>query len=60
VDAVLNLTVPAAHAEIALGAVTRGKHVYEEKPLTATLDGARSVLEAAPSCARRARDGGPS
>jgi len=47
VDTVLNLTVPAAHAGIALGAVARGKHVYGEKPLAATLDDARAVLEAA-------------
>ncbi|MFE7168014.1 Gfo/Idh/MocA family protein [Streptomyces sp. NPDC057616] len=47
VDTVLNLTVPAAHAEIALGAVARGKHVYGEKPLAVTLDDARAVLEAA-------------
>jgi len=33
VDLVLNLTVPAAHAEIALAALTAGKHVYGEKPL---------------------------
>ena len=31
----LNLTVPAAHAEIALGAIAHGKHVYGEKPLAA-------------------------
>ncbi|EGX54692.1 dehydrogenase [Streptomyces zinciresistens K42] len=47
VDTVLNLTVPAAHAEIALGAVGHGKHVYGEKPLTAELADARAVLEAA-------------
>ncbi|MFD5402297.1 Gfo/Idh/MocA family protein [Streptomyces griseorubiginosus] len=47
VDTVLNLTVPAAHAEIALGAVTRGKNVYGEKPLAAELADAQAVLEAA-------------
>ena len=30
VDTVLNLTVPAAHAPIALGAIGHGKHVYGE------------------------------
>ncbi|MBC2900237.1 Gfo/Idh/MocA family oxidoreductase [Streptomyces cupreus] len=47
VDTVLNLTVPAAHAEIALGAIRHGKHVYGEKPLAANLPDAHAVLEAA-------------
>jgi predicted dehydrogenase len=47
VDTVLNLTVPAAHAEIALGAIAHGKHVYGEKPLAAELPDAHAVLEAA-------------
>ncbi|WP_405875669.1 MULTISPECIES: Gfo/Idh/MocA family protein [unclassified Streptomyces] len=47
VDTVLNLTVPAAHAEIALGAIGRGKNVYGEKPLAATLVDAHAVMEAA-------------
>ncbi|WP_291415800.1 Gfo/Idh/MocA family oxidoreductase [Actinophytocola sp.] len=47
VDLVLNLTVPAAHAEVALAAVAAGKHVYNEKPLAlSTVDG-RQILEAA-------------
>ncbi|WP_330268681.1 Gfo/Idh/MocA family oxidoreductase [Streptomyces griseorubiginosus] len=47
VDTVLNLTIPAAHAEIALGAVAHGKNVYGEKPLAAELADAQAVLEAA-------------
>ncbi|MCX4878810.1 MULTISPECIES: Gfo/Idh/MocA family protein [unclassified Streptomyces] len=47
VDTVLNLTVPAAHAEIALGAIGHGKNVYGEKPLAATLVDAHAVMEAA-------------
>ncbi|WP_030612162.1 Gfo/Idh/MocA family protein [Streptomyces fulvoviolaceus] len=47
VDTVLNLTVPAAHAEIALGAIGHGKNLYGEKPLTADLLDAHVVLEAA-------------
>ncbi|KOV80474.1 oxidoreductase [Streptomyces sp. NRRL WC-3618] len=47
VDLVLNLTVPAAHAEVAHAAITAGKHVYGEKPLAATTEEARAVLEAA-------------
>lgn len=49
VELVLNLTVPAAHAEVALKAIAAGKHVYGEKPLAATVDAARPVLEAAAS-----------
>ncbi|MFC4469467.1 Gfo/Idh/MocA family protein [Streptomyces xiangluensis] len=47
VDTVLNLTVPAAHAQIALGAIDHGKNVYGEKPLAATLPAAHAVMKAA-------------
>ncbi|MFK0041675.1 Gfo/Idh/MocA family protein [Paenarthrobacter sp. NPDC090517] len=47
VDLVLNLTIPAAHAEIALRAIAAGKSVYGEKPLAATTAEARQVLDAA-------------
>ena len=47
VDIVLNLTIPLAHAEVALAAVAAGKHVYGEKPLAADTSAARSVLDAA-------------
>lgn len=47
IDLVLNLTIPAAHAEVALKAIAAGKSVYGEKPLAATTAEARTVLEAA-------------
>ncbi len=47
VELVLNLTIPAAHADIALKAIAAGKAVYGEKPLAATTAEARQVLEAA-------------
>jgi predicted dehydrogenase len=51
VDAVLNLTIPQAHAEVALRALAAGKHVYGEKPL------ALSTAEAAPVLEQAAADG---
>jgi predicted dehydrogenase len=46
VDLVLNLTIPAAHAEIALKAIAAGKAVYGEKPLAATLPDAKRIVDA--------------
>lgn len=53
VETVLNLTIPAAHAEIALGAISHGKDVFGEKPLAATLAEARAVMDAAASAGRQ-------
>lgn len=47
VDVVLNLTIPAAHAEIAEAAVRHGKDVFGEKPLTARLDEGVRLMAAA-------------
>ncbi len=47
VDLVLNLTIPAAHAEVALKAIAAGKHVYGEKPLAASTAEGRQMVEAA-------------
>jgi predicted dehydrogenase len=47
VDLVLNLTIPAAHAEIALAAIAAGKHVYGEKPLAVSTVQAGAMLTAA-------------
>ena len=47
VATVLNLTIPAAHAEVALAAIAHGKHVYGEKPLAATFGDARRMTDAA-------------
>jgi len=55
VDAVLVLTPPAAHAEVALAAIEQGKHVYLEKPLATNLHEGRQILDAA--AARQLRVG---
>ncbi|WP_445682374.1 Gfo/Idh/MocA family protein [Radicibacter daui] len=47
VDLVLNLTIPAAHAEISLAAIAAGKHVYTEKPLATSLEDGRKIMGAA-------------
>ena len=47
VDVVLNLTVPAAHAEISLAAIEADKHVYSEKPLAIALKDGKAIIAAA-------------
>ncbi|MCU1528598.1 MAG: Gfo/Idh/MocA family oxidoreductase [Frondihabitans sp.] len=47
IEIVVNLTLPATHAEIALRALASGKHVWSEKPIALSLDDARAVLTAA-------------
>jgi len=47
VELVINLTIPAAHAPIALRCIDAGKHVYGEKPLAVTREEASSMLDAA-------------
>jgi predicted dehydrogenase len=53
VDAVLNLTIPAAHTEIALAALAAGKHVYGEKPLATTREEAARLLAASEAAGLR-------
>ena len=47
VELVLNLTIPAAHADVALAAIAGGKSVYGEKPLALDVEQARGVVAAA-------------
>ncbi|HWV47973.1 MAG TPA: Gfo/Idh/MocA family oxidoreductase [Microbacterium sp.] len=47
IQLVVNLTIPAAHAEVAQRIIAAGKEVYTEKPLTSDAESAAAVLEAA-------------
>jgi predicted dehydrogenase len=56
VSLVLNLTIPDAHAPVALAALEAGKHVYNEKPLAVSRADGRRMLDLA--AARGLRVGG--
>lgn len=53
VELVLILTPTACHAEQAIASLERGKHVYLQKPMAATLQDAERVLAAAERSTRR-------
>ncbi|HJZ09922.1 MAG TPA: Gfo/Idh/MocA family oxidoreductase, partial [Trebonia sp.] len=44
VELVVNLTIPAAHAEVASAAIAVGKHVWNEKPLAPDVASGRALL----------------
>jgi predicted dehydrogenase len=44
VDLVLNLTVPNAHFDVSMAALSAGKHVFTEKPLAATAAEGRTLV----------------
>jgi predicted dehydrogenase len=47
VDLVINLTIPAVHAEVSLSALHAGKHVHSEKPLAVTLEDGKKIIDTA-------------
>ena len=47
IELVINLTIPAVHAEVAQSIVAAGKHVWGEKPLTLDRPSAKALLDAA-------------
>src|SRR4051794_2573921 len=44
VDLVLNLTVPNAHFDVSMAALSAGKHVFTEKPLAASVREGRALV----------------
>jgi predicted dehydrogenase len=44
IEIVVNLTIPAAHAPVAMQALESGKHVYNEKPLAIEREDAQRML----------------
>ena len=47
VEIVVNLTIPAAHADVAHQAMAAGKHVWNEKPLATSRKAAQELVERA-------------
>ncbi|MDX1522053.1 MAG: Gfo/Idh/MocA family oxidoreductase [Anaerolineae bacterium] len=46
-DIVINLTIPAVHAEVSLLIIAAGKHPYSEKPLAISRADGQAILKAA-------------
>ena len=53
IDIVVNLTIPAAHAEVSLQIIAAGKHAYSEKPLAMNRADGQKILQAAESAGLR-------
>lgn len=53
VDVVVNITPPVAHATVSQAALDRGKHVFSEKPFSASLEEADALLQVLPAAAGR-------
>ena len=47
IEIVVNLTIPAAHVEVALSVLAAGKHVWTEKPMGLDRVSAQTVLDSA-------------
>ncbi|MGN6445083.1 Gfo/Idh/MocA family protein [Amnibacterium sp.] len=53
IEIVVNLTLPAVHAEVDLAILAAGKHVWSEKPIATNAADARKVLDAAEAAGLR-------
>jgi len=53
IDIVINLTLPATHAEVSLQIIEAGKHAYCEKPLAISRADGEGVIKAAAAAGRR-------
>ena len=53
IDIVINLTIPAAHAEVSLQILQAGKHAYSEKPLALNRDDGARIMAAAQAAGLR-------
>jgi predicted dehydrogenase len=53
VELIVNLTVPAAHAEVASAALAAGKHVFNEKPIAHDLASAKALITRADAAGLR-------
>lgn len=47
IEIVINLTIPAAHAQVSLKILNAGKHAYAEKPIAVTLEDGQAVMKLA-------------
>ncbi len=53
IDIVVNLTIPAAHAEVSLQIIKAGKHAYSEKALAVSRDEGKKIVKAAKAAGLR-------
>lgn len=54
IDAVVNITIPAAHCEVSCRILEAGKHLYSEKPLGLDMAEGRKIEQAAAAAGKQA------